>query len=118
MQALGVARGGRDDHAPPGNVREERVVVAGVVGRGRAADADRAPQDDRHLQPAAAHVLHLGGLVDHLAEGVEDEIEEHEVDHRPGAGHRGAGAHADEAALDDRGVAQALRPVLLVAGRG
>ena len=42
------------------------------------------------VQPAAAHVLHLGDLVDDLAERVEDEIGEHEIDDRPRAGHRRA----------------------------
>ncbi len=95
-------------------VGEDRVVAAGVVGRRRAADADAAAQDDRHFEPAAAHVLDLGGLVDQLADGVEDEVDEHEVDDRARAGHRRAGAEADEAALGDRRVAQPLGAVELV----
>ena len=47
------------------------------------ADADAAAQQDRHLQPAAAHVLHLGDLVEDLADAVEDEVGEHEVDDGP-----------------------------------
>ena len=39
-----------------------------MVRRGRVADADAAAQQDRHLEPAAAHVLHLGDLVDDLAD--------------------------------------------------
>ena len=60
-----------------------RVVIARVVRGRRVADADAAAQQDRHRQPAAAHVLDLGDLVDDLADGVEDEVGEHEVD-RPG----------------------------------
>ena len=76
--------GGGDDDAQAGEVGEHRVVVARMVRGRRVADADAAAQQDRHLQPAAAHVLHLGDLVDDLADGVEDEIGEHEVDDRPG----------------------------------
>ena len=42
---------------------------------------------------------------------VEDEVDEHEIDHRPRAGHRRAAGQADEAALADRRVAQPLGAV-------
>ena len=46
------------------------------------------------FKPAARHVLHLGDLVDDLADRVEDEVGEHEVDDRPRAGHRRAARQA------------------------
>src|SRR5438445_1509370 len=81
---------------------------------GRVADADTAAEQDRHLEPAAAHVLHLGDLVDDLAYGIEDEVGEHEVDDRPGAGHGGATAEPHKAALADRRIAEPFRAVFLV----
>ncbi len=83
-----------------------------MMRRRRMADADAAAQQDGHPQPAAAHVLHLGDLVDDLAERIVDEIDEHEIDDGPRAGHRRAAAEADEAALADRRVAEALGAVL------
>ena len=74
----------------PGTWAYMRVVAAGVMRRRRVADADAAAEQDRHLQPAARHVLHLGDLVDDLADRIEDEVGEHEVDDRPRAGHRRA----------------------------
>ena len=72
----------------------------------RMADADAAAQQDGHREPAVAHVLDLGDLIDDLADGVEDEIGEHEVDDRSRAGHGGPAAEADEPALADRRVAE------------
>src|SRR5437899_8258351 len=86
-------------------------------GRGMA-DADAAAQQDRHLEPAAAHVLNFGDLVDDLAGGVEDKIREHEIDHRARPGHGGATAKADKAALANGRVAETLRSVKLVQARG
>ena len=97
-------RGGRE-------MGEHRVIVARMMRGRRVADADAAAEQDRHLEPAAAHVLDLGDLVDDLADGVEDEIGEHEVDHRPRAGHGRAAAEADESALADRRVAEPDRAV-------
>ena len=89
-----------------------------MMRRRGAADADAAAQHHRHLQPPGGHVLDLGHLVDHLAETIEREIEEHEIDHRARAGHGRAGAHADEPALHDRGVAQPLRTIFLIQPEG
>ena len=49
-----------------------------------------------------------------LADRIQDEVEEHEVDDRPRAGHRRAAAQADEATLRNRRVTQAHRPIFLV----
>ena len=105
-QALGVVGIGRDNDAEPGEVGVERVVVAGMVRGGRVTDADTAPKQDRHLQSATAHVLHLGNLVHQFADGVQDEVAEHEVDHRSAAGHGGAASQSHETAFTDRRVDQ------------
>ena len=89
-----------------------------MMGGCRMADSDATPQQNGHSQPAVAHVADLGDLIDDLADGVEDEVGEHEVDNRASAGHGGAAAEADEAAFADRRVAQANRAVKIIeAGR-
>src|SRR5207245_141236 len=89
---------------------EEGVVATGMVGRA-ATGANAATEDDWHLQPAVAHVLNLGGLVEKLAKSVEREVKKHVVDDRSRADHRGAGAQSGEAALGDRRIAQPLRSI-------
>src|SRR3954451_18215973 len=78
------------------------------------SDADAAAQENRHLQTAVAHVLHLGDLVDDLADGIEDEIGKHEIDDRPRARHGGPAAQAHKASLADGRVAEALGTVQVV----
>ena len=118
-QPLGIVRARRHHDAQPGNVREDRVVAARMVRGGGVADADAATQEHRHLESAAAHVLHLRDLIEDLADAVEDEVGEHEIDDGSGAGHGGAGSQPDEAAFADRRVAEAHRPILLEqSGRG
>ena len=101
-QALGVVRGRGQEHAEAGEMGIHRIVVAGVVRGGRVTDPNAAAEQNLHLQPAAAHVLHLGDLVNDLADRVENEVGEHEVDDRPRPGHGRATADADEAALGCR----------------
>jgi hypothetical protein len=76
-------------------------------------DADATAQQDGHAQPAAAHVLHLGDLVDDLAERVVEEVDEHEVDDRARARHRRTAAEPDESAFADWRVAEPLGSILL-----
>ena len=111
-EPLGVA--GRRGHRHPEarHLRKHAVVAAGVVRGGRVADADAAPQHDRHLQPAARHELHLGDLVDDLAPAIEHKIDEHEIDHGLRAGHRRAAGQAREAPLADRRVTQPVSAIL------
>ena len=105
-QPLGVIGRGGDHDAQAREMGVHRIVIARVMRGRRMADADAASQQDGHLEPAAAHVLDLGDLIDDLAHGIEDEIGEHEVDDRPRAGHGGPAAQADETALADRRVAE------------
>src|SRR5436305_12630806 len=88
-----------------------------MMRRGRVADADAAAQQDRHLEPAAAHVLHLRYLVDDFADRVQDEVDEHEVDDGPRPRHGGPAGEADEATLGDGRVAEALGTVEFVQSR-
>ena len=109
QQSLGIVGRRRDDHAQAREMSVHRIIIARVMRGRRMADADAAAQQDGHLEPAAAHVLNLGDLIDDLAHGIEHEIGEHEVDDRPGAGHGRAATQADESALADRRVAQPRR---------
>ena len=111
-QPLGIGGVGGNDDPQPRHLGNHPVVAAGMVGGGTVADADAAAEDHRHPQPAARHVAHLGDLVDDLAEGVEDEIGKHEVDHRAGASHCRATGKPHEATLANRRVAEALRAIL------
>ena len=118
-EPLGVVRRRRDRDAQPGKMSVHGIVIARVVRGRRMADADAAAEQDGHREPAVAHVLDLGDLVDDLADGVEDEIGEHEVDDRARAGHGGPAAEADEPAFADRRIAEANGTVEVVKpGRG
>jgi hypothetical protein len=79
-------------------------------GRGMA-DADAAAQEEGHADPPAAHVLHLGNLVENLADRIENEVGEHEINDWPGAGHGGAAGQADKTPLRDGRVTEPLRPI-------
>ena len=106
QQPFGVV-GRRGNHDLQTRHLGKHSVVAARVMRGRrVTDADAAAQHDGHLEPAARHVLHFGDLVDDFGKAVENKVGEHEVDHRPSSGHRGAASQADEAAFADRRVAQ------------
>ena len=109
---FGIVRRGWDHNPQAGNVTEDGVVTSRVMGGGRVSDSDASSQQDRHLQAAAAHVLHFCDLIDDFAESVIDEVNEHEVDDGPGSRHRSAAAHADESALCNRRVAEPLRAIL------
>jgi hypothetical protein len=74
----------------------------------------RWSKQDRHLQTSATHVLHLGDLVDDLAESVIDEVDEHEVDHGPRARGRRAAAESDKAAFTDRRITKTICAILVL----
>ena len=64
---------------------------------------------------AAGHERQLRGLVEQLVEADAEEVEVHELDHRPHARHRGADAEADDRALGDRRVADAIAEAVVQA---
>ena len=66
------------------------MVHSGVMRGSRVTDTSATTQYNRHLQSAAAHVLHLGDLVDDLSKRVIDKVDEHEVDNRSCTCHRGS----------------------------
>ena len=112
-QALGVGRGGRHHALQPRHVREHRIVAAGVLAGGSEAGADHRPDHHRHLCLASEHVAELGALVEDLVHAHAEEVDEHELGHRPEPCGGRADRRADETRLRDRCVQDALAPVLL-----
>ena len=80
--------------------------------RGRMPDADATSQQHRHLQSPAAHVLHLGDLIDDLADRIQHEVGKHEVDHRPSPRHRSSAGQPDKTTFADRSIAESNRTEL------
>src|SRR5262245_15082636 len=78
---------------------------------GGVPDADAAAQEHRLPQASTTHVANLGDLIHHLTKCIVDEVDEHEVDNRAGAGHGGTAGESDEAALANWCVAETLRSV-------
>src|SRR5262249_2474824 len=77
--------------------------------RRQLADAARGRADhQRHTRLAAEHVVDLGGVVDDLVDRHQDEVDRHDLNHRPQAKHGCAGGQADKPFLGDRRVDHAL----------
>ncbi len=74
----------------------------------RAARAELGPHGQRHLRGAAGHERQLRGLVEQLVETHAEEVEIHQLDDGTHARHRGADAEADDRALGDGRVADAI----------
>ncbi len=109
-QSPSIARVRGHDHPQSWILSEQCVVIAGVMSGRRMADADAPAQHDRHLEPPTAHVGDLGNLVDNLADTIQHEVSEHEIDHGASSGHGGSTAQTNEPSLANGGVAKPLRP--------
>ena len=117
-QAFRIVGRRRDDDSQSGKMGKQGIIIAGMMGRRRMADADAAPQQDRHFDPPAAHVLDFGDLVQDLAERVEDEVGEHEIDHRPGADHGRPAAQSDETPFANGRIAEPIGTEAIVKSEG
>jgi hypothetical protein len=84
-----------------------------MLGAGATAGAALRAEHERHRQLPAGHEVGLRGLVDELIERERDEVDEHDLDHRPQARLGGADRDPARRALADRGVAHAPAPELL-----
>src|SRR5690242_9977392 len=84
-----------------------------MPGRKLIAGAIRGSDDHRATCLAAEHGADLGGVVDDLIHGDQEEVEGHDLDDRALAHHRGADTGSDEALLGDRRVAHAVGPELV-----
>ena len=83
----------------------------------RAPRAELGPHGQRHLRGAAGHERQLRGLVEQLVEAHAEEVEVHQLDDGAHARHRGADAEADDRALGDRRVADAIAEAVVQAAR-
>ena len=100
-------------------MREPGLEALGVLGAVALARAALGPEHERHRQLSAGHEVRLGRLVDELIERERDEVDEHDLDHRPQAGLGGADRHTAYRALADRRITYALAAELLrQPGRG
>src|SRR6266852_5598246 len=87
-QPLGLVRAGGQGDLEARDVAHPGLERLRVLGGRAPRRPQRGAKDDGHLDLAAGHVVHLGGLVHHLVHGQRDEVAEHHVDDRPHAGHR------------------------------
>ena len=69
----------------PGHVREPALEALRVLRRAALARAALGAQHDRHRQLAAGHEVRLRRGVDELVERERDEVDEHDLEHRPHA---------------------------------
>lgn len=77
-----------------------------LAARG-ASGAELGADGEGHLDGASGHEAHLGCLVHDLVQADPDEVEVHEFDDGPHAGHGRSHAHAHDSGLGDRGVDEA-----------
>ena len=117
QQPVGVGRRRRHDDGQPGDVREQRFEALRVLAARRAPGAELRPHGQRHLRGAAGHERQLRGLVEQLVEADADEVEVHQLDDRAHARHRRADAEADDRALGDRRVADAIAEAVVQPAR-
>ncbi len=80
-----------------------------MLGADPGGGAVGAAEDDRAAHLAARHIIGLRRRIDNMINGLHGEVESHELDDRPQAAHRGAGADSGEAIFGDRRVDHALR---------
>ena len=107
-QTLGiVGRGGNDDFQS-GNMAQPGVQALAVLRGGAARGAEGCPQDHRHFEFAAGHVVDLGSLIHELVHRQCDEVAEHDVHHRAHPGHGGADADAADARFGNGRIDDAL----------
>ena len=77
-----------------GNMTHPGVQALAML-RGRAARrAERGAQHQRHFELAARHVVDLRRLIDQLIHRQGEKVAEHDIHHRPHAGHGRADADA------------------------
>ena len=101
----------------PGYVREQRFEALRVLAPRGASRAELGSHGQRHLRGATGHERQLRGLVQQLVEADAEEVEVHQLDDGAHARHRGADTEADDRALGDRGVADAIAEAVVQAAR-
>src|ERR1700758_1128393 len=79
-----------------------------MLGGGPPAGPALRPEHHGYRQLAAGHEVGLRRLIDELVEGEREEVDEHDLHHRPQAGLGGADGDPAHGALADGGVEHAL----------
>ena len=77
-----------------------------MLCRELAAGAGRHADNQRHGELAARHMRDRRGVVDDLVERQQAEIDRHDLDDRPHAGHRRADARRRRRRLSESGVSR------------
>ena len=88
----------------PGNWAKVLSTRGAVLRAVALAAAVLAADDERDVDEAAGHVVHLGRLVEDLVGADQEEVHIHEFDDRAQADHGRTDGHAHKALLADRGV--------------
>ena len=112
-QPLRVLRRRRHRDEQAGDVEVQRLPRVRVRRPELVAGALRHPDDHRHADLPAEHVVDRRRVVDDLVHRQQREVDRHELDDRAHARHRRADAHPDDRVLGDRRVADALVAELL-----
>ena len=99
-------------------MREVRLGALAVVLDRTDATAVRDPDDHRHQQVALRARVHLGHLRHDLVERRVDEAVELDLDDRPVATHRQPDRRAEDSALGQGGVDDAVLAEVLLQGVG
>ena len=107
-QTFGIGGRRGNDDLETRNVHEHWVRAIGMLRRVRLAVPHGGAEGDGHLELAACHVAHAGGLVDDGVGREIDEIGDGEIDDRAQTRHRRADGHASEPAFGNRRAADAL----------
>ena len=85
-----------------------------MLGRGPDAGAAGGPEHHGNPGLAAEHVFHFGRLVVKLIQGHSDEVNEHQLHHRPQTAHGRAHGRADNGAFGDGCVPHPFLPEFLL----
>ena len=103
----------------PGNALKPGRVGLGVDRAEAAAAADRGAHHERHAALLVGDVPELRGLIDEAVHRQRHEVPEHDLEHRPQPGDRGAVGHPGQGELGDRRVEDPFGAELLgQPGRG
>ncbi len=103
----------RCERLDPGDVGVPGLETVLVLGGHLPAAPRCHAHDERNAHLPARHVAQGGGVVDHLVEREQAEVDRHHLDDRPHAAEGGTDPRTDEARLGERCVADALRAELV-----
>ena len=88
-------------------------IILAVLGGHARRGAIGSAEHDRAAHLPARHVIGLSRRIDDVINGLHREVEGHELDNRPQAAHRRAGADTGKAVFRDRSINDASRAELL-----